>query len=123
MSAYVPKGQENAINYDSKWVSKKEINEVPTQERQAPNRVGNKSMKPANDWGGRQGTGGVTNPPPDVNPMVSQPKGSQGAPKVAKAGQVNNARPDKVLVSQPPKKYTPTNLGFLKDNESKSWKS
>jgi hypothetical protein len=84
MSGYVPKGQESAINYESRYVTKKEINQVPTIERQAPNRKGNQSMKPANSFGGRQGTSGVTNPAPDTAPKVSQPKGAQGAPAVCK---------------------------------------
>jgi len=122
MSAYVPKGQENAINYQSKYVTKTEINKVPTQEKQAPNRKGNQSIKPANNFNGRMATGGATNESPNTI-YVAQPKGAQGMPKVAGYGEVMNAKPDVVLVNQPKKDYKPTNLGYLKNNESKSWKS
>ena len=48
--------------------------------KQAPNRVGNQSKKPANAFSGRAATGGVTNRLPDTT-YVAQPKGAQGAPK------------------------------------------
>ena len=63
---------------------KKMVNKVPSLFTQAPNRNGNKSMKPANSFGGRQNTGGVTNPLPNTAPKISQPKGSQGMPDVGK---------------------------------------
>lgn len=69
---------------------------APTLMKQMPNRVGNQSIKPANTFGGRQRTGGVTNPLPDVAPKVSQPKGAQGAPKAngnVHIGNKGNAMP------------------------------
>ena len=59
------------------------VNKIPELFTQAPNRKGNQSMKPANSFGGRMSTGGVTNTSPNTV-MVSQPKGAQGAPKVGK---------------------------------------
>ena len=56
---------------------------APTLMKQAPNRKGNQSMKPANPFGGRCATGGVTNVTPNTT-NISQPKGAQGAPKVGK---------------------------------------
>jgi hypothetical protein len=125
MSCYVPKGQEGAINYESKFVKKSEINKVPTLERQAPNRKGNQSMKPANQFNGRMATGGVTNTSPNTV-RIAQPKGAQGMPSVGKplynttigrgdGSNKANAKP----VDRPKDNYKPTNLAFIKNNHIK----
>ena len=78
------------------------------QMKQAPNRKGNHSDKPPVGTG-RMNTVGVTNVTANtIN--ISQPKGAQGAPK--SSGNVNNARPDKVLVSVAKDRSSQKNDGY-----------
>lgn len=117
----------NAINYESKYVSKKTINDVPVLMKQAPNRVGNQSTRIPDANGGRKATVGATNVTANIVRMA-QPKGCQGAPK-ANGVPVPKPHPNgtrsgvtnagKVMVDQPPKKYAPTNLGFIAKNHMK----
>jgi len=101
--------------------------ERPALYPQAPNRYGNQSKLIPDANGGRKATVGATNTRTD-KVMVSQPKGNQGAP--ASSGMpvpkphpngtrcgTTNAGP--VMVSTPPKKYAPTNLGFIAKNNLK----
>lgn len=129
MSCYVPKGQEKSIKYNSPYISEKVLNEVPTLLPQAPNRFGNQSKMIAQGAGGRNGTTGPVNVRPD-KVQVSQPasKNKQAAPSAsgmplpmpskngATTGKVNAGS---VKVSQPPKNYSPTNLGFIAKNNLK----
>jgi hypothetical protein len=83
----------------------------PTLMAQAPNRKGNISNMPPKDGVG------VTSITGSNKLGVSQPKGNQGTP--AHNGVVHGVCKCPVQVSQPPKKYAPTNLGFIAKNNLK----
>ena len=103
MSCYVPTNKYKQVVPAVAAIAAK-VNKVPTLEKQAPNRVGNKSIKPANDFGGRQGTGGVTNPPP-YGTNVAYAKGSQGAPKANGNPISGNKVNAKSAISRPKDNY------------------
>jgi len=101
--------------------------EHPALYAQAPNRYGNQSKMIPDDNGGRMGTTGATNQRSDkIN--LSQPKGAQGAPS-ASGMPIPKPHPDgcrtgctnvgPVKLSQPPKKYAASNLGYIAKNNLK----
>ena len=117
---------EKQIDALNKGIMNKVI-ERPALYPQAPNRKGNQSKIIPDANGGRMGTTGATNQRSDkIN--LSQPKGAQGAPS-ASGMPIPKPHPDgcrtgctnagPVKVSQPEKKYAPTNLGFIAKNNLK----
>ena len=93
-------------------------NSAPTQMAQAPNRVGNTSVRPSSNY---KGVTSVTRP----QGSLYQPDGSQGAPKVMKQTDntslgATSGRKQKVSVNRPAEYYCGTikNDGYMNSDRN-----